>query len=268
MESPNLTAIVNAHREGLLAQATLLSLTQAVSHAEREGLQVETIAVLDCPDAVTTEMFESYARSHNGTSVLKVDHGELGRSRNSGVAAARGEWIAFLDADDLWGANWLSGAYHMAKSDPRPVVWHPEVSVYFGNNCHIFVHVDAEDPSFNPRGLAITNYWTALCFARRSLLLDTPYRPTNIRNQLGFEDWGWNSEVAAQGVLHKIVPNTGHAIRVKEDSLLKQTNSANCMPYPSELFRNMLRNRVLPDPLPASSALRAVDRKPLIKAAG
>jgi glycosyltransferase involved in cell wall biosynthesis len=39
--------------------------------------------------------------------VLSVEHQGLSATRNRGVAASQGEFIAFLDADDLWTANAL-----------------------------------------------------------------------------------------------------------------------------------------------------------------
>ena len=130
-----------------------------------------------------------------------------------------------------------------AESDPRVIIWHPEVSVVFGTRRHIFLHRDMEDPKYEPLGLAITNYWTALCFAPRSLLVAEPYPETRIRGQIGYEDWAWNMATIALGALHKVVPGTGHAIRSKKVSLLTQTNAASCLPRPSNLFRDMIERK-------------------------
>jgi glycosyltransferase involved in cell wall biosynthesis len=243
MDSFDITAIVNGHREGLLAQPTLLSLRQAIEHSERDGIQVETVIVLDRPDRVTEELVQSFCQSTKNTRVVTVDHGDLGLSRNCGVATAQGKWIAFLDADDLWGSTWLSAAFKAGEGDPRPVVWHPELSVLFGSNPHLYLHIDMEDLEFEPAALAVTNYWTALCFAPRSLLQQVPYRYTRMSSQIGFEDWSWNMETIAQGWLHKIVPGTGHAVRRKETSLLQQTKSASCLPHASNMFRQLLDKR-------------------------
>lgn len=243
MDSFDITTIVNGHREGLLARPSLLSLRQAIEHSERNGIRVETVIVLDRPDMITEELVQSYSVSTKNTRVVNVDHGDLGLSRNSGVAAAQGKWIGFLDADDLWSSTWLSAAFNAAESDPRPIVWHPELSVLFGSNPHLYLHIDMEDPEFDHAALAVTNYWTALCFAPRSLLQHIPYRYTRMSSQIGFEDWGWNMETISHGWLHKVVPGTGHAVRRKETSLLQQTKSASCLPHPSNLFRQLLEER-------------------------
>ena len=228
MLKSEISAVINAHHEGLLARASLLSLKQAIEHARIDGATVEAIAVLDRPDSLTLEIFENFSRDYLSMRILTVDYGDLGRSRNAGVAAAEGRWIAFLDSDDLWGANWLSKARRAAESDGRSIVWHPEANVYFGVRPHIFPHVDMESTAYVASSLAVANYWTALCFTEKALLLKVPYRPSDLSCQIGYEDWHWNMEVIAHGALHKIVSGTGHAIRTKRASLVQSTNAAGC----------------------------------------
>ena len=69
-----------------------------------------------------------------------------------------------------------------------------------------------EEASFRAAGLAIENYWTALSFAAREIYLHHRYPSTDLELGFGFEDWAWNMETIDAGVLHKIVPGTGHVI--------------------------------------------------------
>lgn len=240
MDSVDITAILNLHREGLLASPSIRSLFRAKTRAERDGVKVEVIAVLDRSDELTKDMIKNTANLRT----IHVEEGDLGEARNLGVRQARGDWIAFLDADDLWGEEWITAAYAVASREPREIVWHPEVNLYFGGNTHLFQHLDMEEPKFEPISLLISNYWTSLCFARRSVLLEIPYRRIHITNQIGYEDWAWHMETIAQGILHKIVPGTAHAIRVREDSLGQLTRAAGALPYPANSFRNIVIGRL------------------------
>lgn len=256
MSHVHISVVVNAHREGLLAPPSLRSAQETVRHARNAGLNVETIAVLDRPDQTTLEVFGEFADQHDQVRVLPVDHGDLGHSRNSGVEAAHGDWIGFLDADDLWSANWLIDSYRAGEADARSVVWHSEVNVYFGLYPHLYLHADMEDDGFDPAILALTNCWTSLCFTRRSLLASVPYPTTTLKAQIGYEDWGWNMEAVARGAIHKVVRGTAHAIRMKEGSLLRQTTAAGCLPRASDMFMQILQARK--SALPQERANRGV----------
>lgn len=244
MSDVNISVILNAHREGLIAVATIKSIERAVETAEKFGIHVEVICVLDRGDNLTRCVLSDSLQRNAKWQLLEVEYGDLGRSRNAGVALCRGEWVGFIDADDLWGSEWLAVAYSAATYDGREIVWHPELCLYFGARSHLFLHIDMEDAAFHPAALAFTNLWTALCFVRKSTLLKCPYRQSDIANQIGYEDWDWHIRTVENGVLHKVVKNTCHAIRVKPFSLVQQTNALGCLPRGGPLFRNIVQNRV------------------------
>lgn len=174
MNKPHIAAIVTAHREGLIASPGLRSLSRAKSHAERNGFAVEVVVVLDRADSLTEDIVRKWATPD--TKILRVANGDPGLSRNDGVEACSGEWVAFLDADDLWGVNWLTSGLRAASYDRRNIIWHPEACLYFGMCERYFRHIDMESDEFNLASLNLTNYWSALCIARRNSSRKQIYR--------------------------------------------------------------------------------------------
>ena len=238
----DVSVIINGHREGLLAAPSIRSAALARAAAEKAGIAVETICVLDQPDPDTVEQFRSAA--DDGATIIEIQRGDLGLARNAGVSATSGNWIAFLDADDLWSETWIRDAFTSAQREKsKAAVWHPELSVLFGDVEELFFHPDMEDPRFDIAGLAVTNYWTALCFASRQVLLEVPYRMSDLGRGIGFEDWGWNVQVIAHGLLHKVVPGSVHAVRKKADGLNRRAIEANALPYLSSFYRDILMSR-------------------------
>ncbi len=239
----DITAVITAHDEGLLARASLLSLRESVRQARAIGLSVEIVVILDRADSLTRAVFCDFSRNRETLQIYSVDFGDPGLARNFAAENARGEWIAFLDADDIWSCNWLAAAQTAARSDFREIVWHPEVNVYFGSRSHLFCHIDMDDPDFRISQLAYANAWTALCFARTGLVRELPYPRSDLSSGIGYEDWYWNMEVVSAGAIHKIVPDTSHAIRRRGMSVVTRTNALHCLPPPTRLFRQILETR-------------------------
>lgn len=105
-QAPAISVVIPVHnRAGLLAAA----LGSVVSQSIR--LPVETVVVDDC----SSDDSASVGRAL-GARVLRLDRNlGPGMARNQGIAQARGEWIAFLDSDDLWAPSHLEvlwGARH------------------------------------------------------------------------------------------------------------------------------------------------------------
>jgi glycosyltransferase involved in cell wall biosynthesis len=239
MSKIDISIVVNAHREGLLVIPTLRSAVRSRNFALAEGYVCELIVVLDSSDKITYDVVQKWASSD--VRIIEVNHRDPGIARNEAVAAAKGEWIAFLDGDDLWGENWLSSAVRCANADRRLIVWHPEVSIYFGEASRIFRHIDMEEPDFSLYSMVASNPWTALHFSPRELLSRCPYVATG---PIGYEDWDWNVAVVEMGAIHKVVPGSGHAIRVKNLSRLKSTNNAQASLSPTMFFRNIVGKKL------------------------
>ncbi len=243
MPKVDVTAVVNAHREGLLLKPTLDSVRRCFELAREKKLAVELLVAMDRSDELTLEVVQHGIADIDNARIVPMDYGDVGHCRNQAALLAQGKYVAFLDGDDLWGKNWIVDAFKMAQADARELVLHPEVNVYFGQDPHVFVHIDSEDRKFDLAGLALVNYWTSLCFVRTAFLVSNPYPETNLLEQMGYEDWGWNLKAISAGALHKCVPETGHAIRMKRVSLVRQTNSAACIAEPSDIFPAALKNR-------------------------
>lgn len=234
---PDISIVVNAHREGELLVTAVESANAARRTAAGQGLSAELLLVLDRPDAETRGLVEARSAAWQATPAV-VDHGDLALSRNHGVALAGGRYVAFLDGDDLWGDRWLADACDAARRQAREVIWHPEVNVVFGHaEPYIFLHRDMEDPGFDADWLRIENYWTALSFGERSVFARHPYAPNRFDLGHGYEDWSWNMATIAAGVVHKVVAGTLHCIRRKpEGSLLSATAVSRALPDWQPLF--------------------------------
>lgn len=198
--------------------------------------------MLDRADALTREIVAG--NSPADLRLLDVDFGDVGLARNHAVRAARGDYIAFLDADDLWGAEWLARAAPAAHARDGPTIWHPEVNIHFGTARHLFVHIDMESEAFRPDALIVRNHWSALSFAARELYLGNPYPASDLQEGFGFEDWAWNMQTIGRGIVHKVVPGTGHAIRRRPDrSLAWHAAMADAVPCPGRYIERFIGAR-------------------------
>ena len=169
---------------------------------------------------------------------MTVDVRDLGLARNAAVRAARGEYVAFMDGDDLMSENWVTQGIRTGNSSASNVFLHPASNYIFGNgNTYIYLHRDMEDPEYKSSGLVAENYWTAISMGPRDLYLKNPYEMNQIKQGFAYEDWSWHSKTVSQGIVHKIVSNTSHFIRRKATgSLLSQTTSSGALPRLYHLY--------------------------------
>lgn len=86
--------------------------------------QYEVICVNDCSTDNTREVIQSYAAKHPNLTL--IDHTEnltAGGARNTGIRAASGEYIWFVDPDDAVKPDCLQALYAKAKETDADVLF-------------------------------------------------------------------------------------------------------------------------------------------------
>lgn len=95
--------------------------------------EYEIIVVNDgCPD---TEALERALAPYISRIIyLKQENRGVGAARNTGIKAARGSLLAFLDADDTWLPNYLEIQVARIQADPTIDVLYPNVVMFEGSS--------------------------------------------------------------------------------------------------------------------------------------
>lgn len=212
---------------------SLRSFEIAIRQAESEGLSVQAFYYLDSPDERTRLLFEAYALDVG--LIHEVDFADQGKVRNTAVAEATGEYIAFLDADDLWSRSWLVDAVAFLREEPVRSIAHPAYNYFFESLATIFCHQDQDAAVFDLDLLRVANYWDALCVCKTEIYREFPFGARDIEAGWAYEDWLWNCETLAAGIRHRTVPDT---VLFKRRQRISQTIRASTN-------KSRIRNNVL-----------------------
>ena len=73
-------------------------------------------------DGSTDDTVERITRRYEGVRVLRLRHGGLTASRGAAIEAARGPWLALMDADDVWLPGKIERQLEVVERHPE-VVW-------------------------------------------------------------------------------------------------------------------------------------------------
>jgi hypothetical protein len=241
---PDVTVVIVFHDEGVYALAALDSMMDNVRAARAEGLVVETRAILDRPSEQTRDLVRRSGRWLD--SVDEVSFGDLGLTRNAAARSAKGEFLAFLDGDDLWGERWIVDAFRCASASAEDAIWHPQYVYFFDDNGYNHhsqterpspycragygIHLPSTATGFDPRSLIFANAWTANALTPRRIHIKFPYGPADVSRAVAFEDWGWNIKTLNSGIAHLVVESAVHAVRRRDPSLSTTMRAAGALP--------------------------------------
>lgn len=98
----------------------------ASCNATQSGLDVEIICVDDKSNDQTVVVLEKLASSNKRIKIIRneINKGQL-EARRTGLLAATGDYVLFLDADDRFGANTIDALFSHTVKSPDDIVFFP-----------------------------------------------------------------------------------------------------------------------------------------------
>jgi len=131
---PSLSVVIPTWNRAALLPAAIASV-RAQGHPSLELIVV---------DDGSTDETPALLRVRNDVDVvIHQDNAGPAAARNAGIRRARGEWIGFLDSDDLWTPDAL-------RRHAAAVVEHGAHSIVLGESCFTGVDGSAPDPAWLP----------------------------------------------------------------------------------------------------------------------
>ncbi len=111
LNQPEVSVVIPAYRVANYIGHALQSIVMQAPSS------VEIIVVNDgSPD--TEELERALEPYRERIVYIKQTNGGVSSARNTGILAARGEWLAFLDADDEWLPGYLEAQQKFLRDDP------------------------------------------------------------------------------------------------------------------------------------------------------
>lgn len=220
----DLTIAVTAHDEGLLAHKTMLSVMAGIEKIKEAGYTYEIVVHIDKGDRDTINYFSRYEKDKD-IRIFENSFGDTGSSRNFVVSKARGNYVAFLDGDDLMSDNWFVKAVDLLKQAEVDVIVHPEAVLTFGFGQKVNV-LSIQKPSYTVEKDTVIllgeNRWCSVAAAKKEVFQNNPYSKLGLG--YGHEDYVFDVETVYSGVKHEIAKGTVLFYRRSENSRLSTSN--------------------------------------------
>lgn len=166
-------------------------------------------------DIHSLEILDKY-RHHPKVTVIDIDNRGLANARNVGAKQAKGEFIAFLDADDLIEPQFYSRAINILDSYSNVSFVYSWMR-YFGNSENVWPTFNTEFPY-----LLASNMLSAFVVVRKDDFL--LYGLNKVDMEYGMEDYESWVAMCASGCLGVSIPEPLVNYRVRTDSMSRQFN--------------------------------------------
>lgn len=210
-EKGKLSIIIPYYNLGLHIEETMQSAL------ETDYDNFEIIIINDgSNDPLSINALEKYRDNGSKIRVLDINNKGLANARNVGAENANGEYIAFLDADDLIEPSFYPKAIKILNEYTNVSFVYSWLQ-YFGNSSNIWPTFNTEFPY-----LLASNMLSAFVVVRKQDFIE--YGLNKSEMEYGMEDYeGWIS-MCANGCLGVSIPEPLVKYRVRTNSMSRQFN--------------------------------------------
>ena len=176
------SVVIPAYNAGEFIDRTLIS---AINQSHRH---IEIIVVDDGSTDDTAARVARHGSDDPRIRLMSVPNGGVARARNLGMSAARGAFVAFLDADDLWHPDKISLQLQCMIDSP---VW---LGGCYAQSRHIDVHdrLLGDGPSFSAEGYVLARQFAVHLVRNGSCLL--------VRREVAMLLGGYDPSYADRGI--------------------------------------------------------------------
>lgn len=173
----------------------------------------EIICIDDCSTDGSGEILDELSAVYHSSLVVYHSPANAGVSsaRNRGLDIAVGDWIGFLDADDLVEHNWLTDVAQAIEENPQIDVVRTGLTRWIGEARKPFCQVDQPHQLW---GLVAYAGFAVLQFVRRDFLGDVRYR-LGIRMR---EDALFQYEIALKNPVFAVIDSCAYICRERAGS--------------------------------------------------
>jgi glycosyltransferase involved in cell wall biosynthesis len=222
-EMPRVSVILPCYNQGQF-------LDEAVDSVLAQTFRDTEIVIVN--DGSTDKYTVRKLHSYRGTQakVIHTENRGLAAARNTGIAAAVGEYILPLDADDKIGARYVEKAVDILDNDLGCGIVYCEAEL-FGKKRGKWAK-----PPYSLEKMLLDNLIFATAFFRKTDWELTGGFKTNM--SAGWEDWDfWLGLVELGRKVYKI-PEILFYYRIHEHSMRTQLKKAEYIELHAQLFRN------------------------------
>ncbi len=117
---PLVSVIIPAYNAEKFISKTINSVLSQDHH------DFEIIIVDDGSTDMTESIILSYVKQSHKVKGIKQNNAGVSAARNNGFKSARGDYVAFLDADDIWESQFLSVLVQLLEKDPSTGLAHSD----------------------------------------------------------------------------------------------------------------------------------------------
>ena len=152
----------------------------------------EVIYIDDGSTDDTVLIIKKLIKNYPNFKIFEKKHGGPGSARNLGIAKSNGDWISFIDADDIWYSLKLQKINKaILENSSTNFVVHWENFIKLNGEIKILKHgIDFKDKFFFSKKLYLSNFFsTSAVVLKKNLFLKYGFFDESLPNAQDYDLW-------------------------------------------------------------------------------